>query len=646
MSAIAGILMRDGSPPPRDLVARLAGAVRPFGPDAAGSASLGPFAAAGAMRVVTAEDRLGRVPSRLGDRLLVGDIYLHDRPAVAEAAGLAPVDAARLSDADLALRLFAKRGIEAVAGLDGDFALAIFDATRGQLDLVCDHTGRRPLIWYTDDHVLAFASAPQILFALPVVPREVDPEALARFAMLEHNGGQATLYKGLRRLPAAGRLTVTPDGIRQATYWAYDLDRNDGPTDQVECVDAFLDHYRRAVRVRMRTEGSVGCFMSSGLDSTTTTALAAGLDPSRKVFAYTAIPHPGHTPQETTRRYEDESPLAALVAQRYSNLNWKTVACGQIGFYDGMEQLFFASGWPVRNTISRMWLDPILATARGDGVRVMLEGSTGNQSVSWAGHDLISDLAARGRVLHAAHEAILLLLRQKRLRNDVLLRTLLLPMIDGYELAPLRRLVRRWRGPAAQPFAAMNHHAAPGIIAAADARRKERRIGGGDIRRFWRQRRVGKLINEKDFVASLYYGQETMHGVVLREPTADRHLVQFLLTLSPERHLKRGMDRLLIRQAFDKLLPPEIVWNRRQGRQGGDWAMDVLAARGEMRRDLDRMAGSALGEGAIDVPRLQALLAAMPDDPAAVRARAAEYAVIMPRAAAIVRFVNWFEGRN
>jgi asparagine synthase (glutamine-hydrolysing) len=68
-------------------------------------------------------------------------------------------------------------------------------------------------------------------------------------------------------------------------------------------------------------------------------------------------------------------------------------------------------------------------------------------------------------------------------------------------------------------------------------------------------------------------------GVDMRDPSADRRLVEFCLSVPPEQFLAGGVPRSLARRAFADRLPPEVLRERRKGYQAADWFEGMSVSR-------------------------------------------------------------------
>jgi asparagine synthase (glutamine-hydrolysing) len=60
-------------------------------------------------------------------------------------------------------------------------------------------------------------------------------------------------------------------------------------------------------------------------------------------------------------------------------------------------------------------------------------------------------------------------------------------------------------------------------------------------------------------------------GVSVRDPTADRRVVEYCLSLPFETYVQGGVYRSLGRRAFSDRVPHEVLWNFTRGYQAADW---------------------------------------------------------------------------
>ncbi|MGW0819927.1 asparagine synthetase B family protein [Streptomyces sp. NPDC002845] len=143
-----------------------------------------------------------------------GEIYNYRQQASAWGIPLS----ARESDAHFLLRAWAKIGPSCLDGLDGMFALAVYDPRVGKLFLARDRLGEKPLYWRLDGGRLAFASEVTTLTGYGTAPLVLRPEVLA----IETPVGVDTPFQGIQLLAPATLLSfdVATGSLDQRAYWS------------------------------------------------------------------------------------------------------------------------------------------------------------------------------------------------------------------------------------------------------------------------------------------------------------------------------------------------------------------------------------------------------------------------------------------
>jgi asparagine synthase (glutamine-hydrolysing) len=180
------------------------------------------------------------------------------------------------SDTEAILHAYEEYGLDCVDHLNGMFAFAIWDANKQRLLLVRDRLGIKPLYYYYAGGRIIFASELKGILAHPVVPREINLEALDLFLTLEYIPSPQSIFKGIHKLPAGHRLILGADSqpcIEQ--YWNVTFQpiyKNDE-----EAIEALTELIRDAVKIRLMADVPLGAFLSGGIDSSTVVAFMSEL---------------------------------------------------------------------------------------------------------------------------------------------------------------------------------------------------------------------------------------------------------------------------------------------------------------------------------------------------------------------------------
>jgi asparagine synthase (glutamine-hydrolysing) len=156
------------------------------------------------------------------------------------------------------------------------FGFALWDDVRQKLILGRDRLGVKPLYYYIDNRLLAFASEIKALTACEEVPRAVDLEALDEFLTFEYILAPRTLLKGVKKLRPGHLLILEGRHVQDVCYWTPSLHTKSW-TEEQACY-AVRSELTDAVKRRMISDVPLGAFLSGGIDSSIVVGLMSQLD--------------------------------------------------------------------------------------------------------------------------------------------------------------------------------------------------------------------------------------------------------------------------------------------------------------------------------------------------------------------------------
>ena len=178
------------------------------------------------------------------------------------------------SDTEVILHLYEEYGEDCVRHFNGQWAFAVWDVKRRRLFVSRDRLGVRPLFYTVANRKFLLASEIKSLFAHPDVVPRIDPRGMNQLFTFWSALAPTTVFKGIRELPPGHNLTVQDGKVRMWRYWDLNYDDQFSPDDEHECSQRLLELLTDATRLRLRSDVPVGTYLSGGLDSTVTTALA------------------------------------------------------------------------------------------------------------------------------------------------------------------------------------------------------------------------------------------------------------------------------------------------------------------------------------------------------------------------------------
>jgi asparagine synthase (glutamine-hydrolysing) len=193
------------------------------------------------------------------------------------------------SDSEVILHLYEDLGVQCLEELRGEYAFVVWDQRNQTLFAARDRFGIKPLYYAVHRDVLYLASEVKALFAAGVPGVWDDESAFNMTNFVVHSGSATrTLFKGIYQVPAAHYLIATKNSLQVRRYWDIDYPDASGirasSRDEREWEERLHGVLSEAVRLRMRADVPVGCYLSGGLDSCATLGMATKFTPKIRAF--------------------------------------------------------------------------------------------------------------------------------------------------------------------------------------------------------------------------------------------------------------------------------------------------------------------------------------------------------------------------
>ena len=307
------------------------------------------------------------------------------------------------TDTEVLPHLWEECGERLLQRIDGMFAVALWDERRQTGFLARDRMGKKPLYYWQRDGILYFASELKAILAIPGFDQRLNVEALHHYLSYKHVPHPLTIFEGVRMLPPAHALTFRPDEVPVVRrYWSLSFAPDDRAMGEGEATDELLRLMTDAVRRRLMSDVPVGFFLSGGIDSSLTTALAAEQAPGRiKTFTLTYASGSGTEGKAQDRRW------ARWVADTYGTEHVEEeVAFGS--FPSNIRRILRAFDEPFAGVVSTYFLSQRMAqhvkvAVAGDGADELFGSYLSHRIAAGAqslpGADGQPDWAWRARLL-------------------------------------------------------------------------------------------------------------------------------------------------------------------------------------------------------------------------------------------------------
>lgn len=175
----------------------------------------------------------------------------------------------------------------ALKKFNGQFAFLFWDKKSHKLIVARDRFGIRPLYYLQWEGGIYFASEMKAFDAIPGYRRQWHPENLLTHGLMWNTLGSNTVYQDIQSLPAGHWASFATDLTKKEfSYYDIGLEETHTPTSFEECKTSLREQLKEAVRLRLRSDVPVGCYLSGGIDSSVISLLVKRVQKERfKTFS-------------------------------------------------------------------------------------------------------------------------------------------------------------------------------------------------------------------------------------------------------------------------------------------------------------------------------------------------------------------------
>lgn len=170
-------------------------------------------------------------------------------------------------DGEVILHLWELEGPDCLRRLNGIFAIAVADATTGEIVLARDQLGVKPLFYSAERENMWFASEPGVLAHVGAPVGQPDPVALAQFLSFLWVPDPRSPRLGVKSLEPGQALRWTAG---RTTLFRYADELVPTPAARMrtrDLVEEAWSHVRAATRRQLQADVPVGLMASGGVDS-------------------------------------------------------------------------------------------------------------------------------------------------------------------------------------------------------------------------------------------------------------------------------------------------------------------------------------------------------------------------------------------
>jgi asparagine synthase (glutamine-hydrolysing) len=464
------------------------------------------------------------------------------------------------TDTEVLLQSYLEWGEKCLHHLEGMFAFAIWDGSRGRLFCARDRLGIKPFYYATPQDHFIFASEIKGLLPFPGLDSSADDDAVLGF--LVHGNcdyRERTILRQVRALPAGHALTldIATGQVSRWQYWEPTPKQDWSGMADGSRVELLRDLLVRTTRSHLISDVRAGSCLSGGLDSSAVVALIGKIWREQPEAA-SAVGDQFHT---FTSCYEypelDERGYALQVATA-AGATPNLVFPSSSDFWDAFGRMAWHQDMPFSGmSFYAQWR--VMRAAKEAGVKVLIDGQGGDEVFGGYAkfrYAYLASLLRAGRLGTSAREVLASVLQRDLYLMDVRrgfrylppwLRSLLgvdlllqqvlrsdWSQAVGDESTPATRWWRHATGKA--------HNGRPSIMQS---------IQIEDI-----------LVDTLPLILRMEDRSSMAFSIEARVPLLDHKLVEFGLSLPDHQKIQGGFSKFAVREATRGLMPEAVRLRR------------------------------------------------------------------------------------
>ena len=170
------------------------------------------------------------------------------------------------TDSEVILHGYEEYGKKILDRLRGMFAFIIWNKETKELFGARDIFGIKPFYYYQKNGEFLFGSEIKSFLSHPKFEKELDEDMIPLYLSYEYIPDERTIFKNVFKLPGAHCFTYKDGKLNVERYYRIEYNIEDDKTlDYWE--DAITKEFTESVAMHQISDVEVGCFLSSGVDS-------------------------------------------------------------------------------------------------------------------------------------------------------------------------------------------------------------------------------------------------------------------------------------------------------------------------------------------------------------------------------------------
>jgi asparagine synthase (glutamine-hydrolysing) len=439
-------------------------------------------------------------------------------------------------DTEVVLAAYQIWGTECFKRFNGMWSMVILDRIKREIIVSRDRLGIKPLYYFRENGLLAFASEIKQFTKLPGFQKSPNKDACIAYLVNGYEIPPETFWKGVYSFPSANfaRISLKNENLdfTPQAYWSPEkiVIEKYSPEEAIQMIDKlFYD----AVRLRLRSDVPVGSCLSGGLDSSSIFINMGKLEQGVEFTAFSAC---------FEDRDADERVFMEEIVKNTKSYHAK-IFPENIDLADDFDKLLFQHDEPI-GSASIYAQYRVMKEAGKQNVPVLLDGQGADELFSgyWQTYFLLLDRY-----------------RKNGYYGDVLahLTSALLPSGNYQLVTESFAGICEFRKRSGLKFEfEINKGMLADIANSSTSYDNVRNMSPEEYRiHELMDLRLPRLLKWEDRNSMAF-------SIESRVPFLDINLIEFLLSIPPEMNMKKGWTKYLFRKAMSEKLPKMICWRK------------------------------------------------------------------------------------
>lgn len=169
-------------------------------------------------------------------------------------------------DTEVIIHGYEEYGTALAAKLRGMFAFVVWDTKTNEMYGARDIFGIKPFYYYKKGKEFMFGSEIKSFLSHPNFEKELDEDMIPLYLSYEYSPDERTIFKNVFKLPGAHCFTYKNGELKVERYYKIEYKIEDDKSLEY-WEDAITKEFTESVSMHQIADVEVGCFLSSGVDS-------------------------------------------------------------------------------------------------------------------------------------------------------------------------------------------------------------------------------------------------------------------------------------------------------------------------------------------------------------------------------------------